>query len=211
MISITNKATPEISDYEFDNLLNDYSHLKKNILNTEFRESPTDQVGSDLTDENKIIPHKIRMYSLENAYSLEEIADFFDKLKQKDERIWHFTAEVKIDGFSINLYYENGELQYATTRGDGFSGEDVTANVKTISDLPVNINYQEPIEIRGEIFLPRKEFARINLEREDNGERLFANPRNAAAGTIKLKDIELVRNRKLDYRVYSVGLSRTLR
>ncbi|MBT4575106.1 MAG: NAD-dependent DNA ligase LigA, partial [Candidatus Cloacimonetes bacterium] len=107
---------------------------------------------------------------------------------------------------SINIYYENGKLQYATTRGDGFEGEDVTENVKTIPTVPLTIELDEPVEGRGEIFLPRSEFERINSERELKGEKLFANPRNAAAGTIKLKDTEKVRTRKLDYRVYSVGL-----
>ena len=91
------------------------------------------------------------MYSLENAYSLEEIEDFYEKLKKNDNSIINFVAEMKLDGFSINLYYENGILQYATTRGDGFEGEDVTENVKTINSLPINIDYLEPIEIRGEI------------------------------------------------------------
>ncbi len=196
---------PEISDYEFDQLLKRLHSLEKKYPQYKIVESPTTIIGSDITGNNKIIPHKVRMYSLENAYSLEEIEEFYDKITKRAERMFHFTTELKLDGFSINLCYKKGNLQYATTRGDGFEGEDVTENVKTIINLPHHINYKESIEIRGEIFLPRSEFERINSERELNGEKLFANPRNAAAGTIKLKDTEKVRTRKLDYRVYSVG------
>ncbi|MCF7814085.1 MAG: NAD-dependent DNA ligase LigA [Candidatus Cloacimonetes bacterium] len=200
------KAAPEISDYEFDQLVKRLQYLETKYPQYKIQESPTEKVGSDIDDESKIIPHKVRMYSLENAYTLEEIEDFYNKITKETKKMPYFTTELKLDGFSINLYYENGDLVYATTRGNGFEGEDVTQNVKTISGIPQKIDYPKPIEIRGEIFLPRSEFERINEEREKNGERIFANPRNAAAGTIKLKDPEIVKTRKLDYRVYSVGL-----
>jgi len=199
------KAEPEISDYEYDLLVKKLQKLEEQYPQYKISGSPTRLVGSDISGETRIIPHKVRMYSLENAYSLEEVEEFYDKIKFKDREIISFITELKLDGFSINLYYENGELRYATTRGNGFEGEDVTNNVKTISSIPTQISYREPIEIRGEIFLPRAEFERINQERKKNGEKLFANPRNAAAGTIKLKDIEQVKARKLDYRVYTVG------
>jgi DNA ligase (NAD+) len=143
------------------------------------------------------------MYSLENAYSLEEVKNFVDKIQKVDNRPLSVITELKIDGFSINLYYEKGVLQYATTRGDGFEGEDVTENVKTIKSIPHGINYKKPIEVRGEIYLPVKEFERINEEREQLGEKLFANPRNAAAGTIKQKDSSIVASRKLGSIMYS--------
>ncbi|KQC05587.1 MAG: hypothetical protein APR54_08120, partial [Candidatus Cloacimonas sp. SDB] len=200
------KANPEISDYEYDLLVKRLQKLEEQYPQYKISSSPTRLVGSDISGETGIIPHKVRMYSLENAYSLEEVEEFYDKIKVEDREIISFITELKLDGFGINIYYEDSELQYATTRGNGFEGEDVTNNVKTISSLPAKIAYREPIEIRGEIFLPRAEFERINQEREKNNEKLFANPRNAAAGTIKLKDIEQVRARKLDYRVYTVGL-----
>ncbi|MCF7858556.1 MAG: NAD-dependent DNA ligase LigA [Candidatus Cloacimonetes bacterium] len=200
------KTAPEISDREFDQLLNRLQYLEEKYPQYKTKLSPTEKVGSDIQYQAKIIQHKVPMYSLENAYTIDEIEDFYEKLKKIDDSIFYFVTELKLDGLSINLYYENGTLQYATTRGDGFEGEDVTENVKTISSLPHRIDYLEPIEIRGEIFLPRAEFERINSEREENGEKLFANPRNAAAGTIKLKNSEIVRSRNLDYRVYTVGL-----
>jgi DNA ligase (NAD+) len=200
------KNQSEISDYDFDQLVKQLQYLEAKYPQYKETESPTNAVGSDITEKGKIITHKVRMYSLENAYSLEEVEEFYNKINKKVDRFIMFTAELKIDGFSINIYYENGKLQYATTRGDGFEGEDVTENVKTISSIPTKIKYNNPIEVRGEIFLPRSEFDRINEEREANGQKQFANSRNAAAGTIKLKDVKIVKSRKLDYRVYSVGL-----
>ncbi|MEA2095438.1 MAG: NAD-dependent DNA ligase LigA [Candidatus Cloacimonadota bacterium] len=200
------KAISEISDSKYDQLVKRLQSLEKKYPQYKINESPTQQVGSDITGKGKIIPHKVRMYSLENAYSLEEIEQFIGKIKKVDDSEISFTTELKIDGFSINLFYENGKLQYATTRGDGFEGEDVTENIKTIKSIPNEINYQEPIEVRGEVYLPKKEFERINNEREDNGEKLFVNPRNAAAGTIKLKNAGVVASRKLNSIIYSVGL-----
>ncbi|MCK4654037.1 MAG: NAD-dependent DNA ligase LigA, partial [Candidatus Cloacimonetes bacterium] len=199
------KAQPVISDYEYDQLVKRLQSLEKEYPQFQRRRTPTQQVGSDITGKGKIIPHKVRMYSLENAYSLEEIERFIDKIKKIDDRALTVTTELKIDGFSINLYYEKGVLQYATTRGDGFEGEDVTKNVKTIKSIPHKINYKKPIEVRGEIYFPKQEFERINTERENIGEKLFANPRNAAAGTIKLKDSSIVASRKLGSIMYSVG------
>ena len=200
------KTQPEISDLKFDQLVKRLQDLEKKYPQYKLDTSPTKMVGSDISGSNKIITHKVRMYSLENAYSLDEIEQFINKIKKIDDHVLTVTTELKIDGFSINLYYENGMLQYATTRGDGFEGEDVTENIKTLKSIPNEINYKEPIEVRGEIYFPIKEFERINSERENNGEKLFANPRNAAAGTIKLKDAEIVASRKLDSIIYSVGL-----
>lgn len=200
------KAEPEISDYEYDQLVKELEKLLSE--NPEFRDekSPTEKVGSDLSYKSNIITHKVRMFSLDNAYSLEEVNTFLQKLSPDQKSIPTVTVEQKIDGFSVNLYYDKGQLQYATTRGDGYEGEIITKNVKTIKSIPQTINYKRPAEIRGEIFLPIKEFERINSEREITGEKKFVNPRNAAAGTIKLKDSYLVKLRKLDCIIYSVGL-----
>lgn len=200
------KTISEISDSKYDQLVKRLQNLERKYPQYKLDKSPTQQVGSDITEKSKIIPHKVRMYSLENAYSLKEVEQFIDKIKKVDDNELTVTTELKIDGFSINIFYENGKLQYATTRGDGFEGEDVTENIKRLKSIPDKINYKEPIEIRGEIYLPKQEFERINTEREINGEKLFANPRNVAAGTIKLKDADVVASRKLDSIIYSVGL-----
>lgn len=170
------------------------------------QDSPTQRVGSDLLTNQKNIPHRQRMYSLENAYSLQEIENFLFKSKTELQTAsLTLCCEQKIDGFSINLFYQNGALQYATTRGDGYVGELVTENIKTISELPLSIPFQGEIEIRGEIYLPINEFERINEERELEGLKTFANPRNAASGSIKLKNSEEVKNRRLKAFIYAVG------
>ena len=200
------KASPEISDYEYDMLVKRLQELEKKYPQFAIKESPLKKVGSDISGKGKIIPHKVRMYSLDNAYSLQEVKEFLVKISQKINKFPEVSLEHKIDGFSINLYYENGLLIYATTRGDGFEGEEVTENVKTIASIPRKIFFKNPIEVRGEIFMPIQEFRRINSEREEKGESIFANPRNAAAGTIKLKDSKIVAKRKLDSVIYAVGL-----
>lgn len=214
------KAAPEISDYEYDQLVKRLQELEEKYPQYKDETSPTQKVGSDIKDASvnheisldtnivsqRIIKHKVRMYSLDNAYSLEEVHSFLNKVEQKFGEFPKLTLEHKVDGFSINLYYENGKLQYATTRGDGYEGEVVTNNVKTIDSIPTKIENKRPIEVRGEIYLPKKEFERINKEREENGLSLFANPRNAAAGTIKLKDTNIVAERKLQSIIYSFGL-----
>ncbi|NQV18174.1 MAG: NAD-dependent DNA ligase LigA [Armatimonadetes bacterium] len=199
------KTQPEISDYEFDQLIKHFQYLEEKYPQYKIEESPTEKVGSDLAERAKIIPHKVRMYSLENAYSLEEVKSFLNKIAEKVGCFPKVSLEHKIDGFGINIFYDRGILQYATTRGDGFEGEVVTENVKTIKSISHQIKYKNPVEVRGEIFLPLKEFERINIEREKNEEKLFANPRNAAAGTIKIKDSTIVAGRNLNSIIYSVG------
>ncbi len=198
---------PEISDIEYDLKLRRLEQLEREFPQFKIDSSPVDRVGSDLSSDAKTITHKVRMYSLDNAYSLDEVKTFLTKVHRmtKTDQISLF-LEQKIDGFSINLYYEDGELKYAATRGDGFQGEDVTQNVKQIDSIPISLDYQKPIEVRGEIFLPIKEFFRINEERKKEGKKLFANPRNAAAGTIKLKESTLAAERKLDAIFYGVGV-----
>ncbi|MCF7912052.1 MAG: NAD-dependent DNA ligase LigA [Candidatus Cloacimonetes bacterium] len=200
------QTEPEISDYDYDQMVKELEKLEAAYPQYKESASPTVKVSSDITGERKVIEHKQRMYSLDNAYSLEEVQSFLGKIALDTGSFPQVVLEHKLDGFSINLYYKGGRLQYATTRGDGYAGEDVTANVRTISDIPAEIKYQGEIEVRGEIYFPLAEFARLNAEREEAGENLFANPRNAAAGTIKLKDIDIVAKRKLKGYMYSVGL-----
>jgi len=147
------------------------------------------------------------MYSLDNAYSLAEARDWYLKTTQELGSEPICDLELKIDGFSINLFYQSGQLQYASTRGDGISGEDVTANVRTIESIPPNIEYQGSIEIRGEIYMPVAMFIALNEARTANEEKTFANPRNAAAGSIKLKDSQEARKRMLQALFYSFGFA----
>jgi DNA ligase (NAD+) len=202
------KAAPEISDYEYDKLVKELEKLEAEFPQFASEDSPTRKVGSDIEEKQppKTIPHKVRMYSLDNAYSLEEVRSFLKKIEVEIGKFPKLSLEHKIDGFSVNLYYKNGDLHYATTRGDGYKGEVITENVKTISSIPKDIKFSGEVEIRGEVFLPIPEFERINKEKENNQEKKFANPRNAAAGTIKQKDTTVVRQRKLDSIIYSVGI-----
>lgn len=200
------KSQSEISDFEFDRMLKNLEELEEQYPQFKESASPTDFVGSDISSDSSIITLNTPMYSLDKAFSMEEVENFFSKVKEKETGNMPFTCELKLDGFSVNLYYDNGELIYATTRGDGIVGEDITENIKTIPSIPLKINHKTPIEVRGEIILNIDEFDRINKERESNGEKVFANPRNAAAGSIKLKDPARVKARKLDYKIYSVGL-----
>ena len=148
-------SLPEISDYDYDTLLKELVTLETQYPELKQDDSPTQRVGSDLYLGEKNIPHKQRMYSLDNAYSLEELKSFVLKA-QNDLQVKYLDicCELKIDGFSINLFYKNGTLMYATTRGDGYVGEIVTENIKTLKDLPLKIPFAGEIEIRGEVYLP---------------------------------------------------------
>lgn len=197
---------PMIPDKLYDDLEHLLKLLEQKWPSLSAPESQTQRVGSDIVTTESGIPHKVRMFSLDNAYSLMEVADFLHKISLDIGHFPSVSVEHKIDGLSVNLYYEKGILQYATTRGDGFIGEDITTNVQTISEIPLSIPYQEPMEVRGEIYMPISAFMRLNKEREANGEKLFANPRNAAAGSIKVKDLAVVKQRSLQSILYSVGL-----
>lgn len=198
-------AKPEISDYEYDMLVKQLQELEAQNAGTPMEESPIQKVGSDLTPGAKTIPHKVRMASLENAYSLEEVLAFMNRTNNELNYNSEYCAELKIDGFSINLYYENGSLIYAATRGNGLEGEDVTENFRLLPDVPFSIDYKEPIEIRGEIYMPVQDFLALNEIRRENEQKTFANPRNAAAGSIKLKNAQEVKSRHLKALFYALG------
>lgn len=200
-------ANPSISDFEYDQLARQLKELEALMEADERGESPLDKVGSDLRPGAETIPHLQRMYSLDNSYSTEELEQWCTKLASELGFFPTLTAELKIDGFSINLYYENGELGHATTRGDGITGEVVTPNILTLSSIPKKIAHLSPIEILGEIYIPVADFLKLNEERQANEEKAFANPRNAAAGSIKLKNPEEAKKRHLNAIFYSVGHS----
>ena len=185
------KNAPEISDIEFDTLMRELQELEALHPELDDENSPTRRVGSDLTKEFVQVAHKYPMLSLGNTYSKAEVADFYDRVKRALNEDFEICCELKFDGTSISLTYENGKLVRAVTRGDGEKGDDVTANVKTIRSVPLVLSgngYPESFEIRGEILMPWEVFDELNAERSRQGEQLFANPRNAASGTIKLQD-----------------------
>lgn len=200
--------SPEISDKEFDLMLKELEKLEAE--NPQFFDplSPTQRVGSDLSKGFEHVVHIRPMMSLANTYNIEEVDDWFERVKKalEGER-FDVVGELKFDGTSISLIYEKGRLVRAVTRGDGTQGDDVTANVKTIKSIPLVLqpgSWPEEFEIRGEILMPWKVFEDLNKEREKNGEPLFANPRNAASGTLKTQDSREVARRKLDARFYSL-------
>jgi len=201
-------AQPEISDFEYDSLLKELSELEKENPQYFDPNSPTQRVGNDIASEFKQVIHKYPMLSLGNTYSPEEVTDFIKRVqKGLNGENTIFTCELKFDGVAIGITYKKGELVQALTRGDGVKGDDVTNNVKTIRTIPLKLkgnDFPDEFEIRGEILLPFKGFEKINIERQKNNDPLFANPRNAAAGTLKLQKSSIVANRPLDCFLYSI-------
>lgn len=201
---------PAISDFEFDHKLKELEKLETEHPEFFDPNSPTQRVGSDINKNFVQVRHAYPMLSLSNTYSREEIADFLSRAdKALHGEKFEIVSELKYDGTSISLIYENGYLARALTRGDGTQGDDVTSNVRTIKSIPLKLhgnNFPEKFEIRGEILMPFDEFNRLNQERKENGETPFANPRNAAAGTLKLLNPKTVASRKLDsYLYYLLG------
>lgn len=201
---------PEISDYEFDQLMRELQDLEAQHPECYDPTSPTMRVGSDLSNEFVQVPHRYPMLSLGNTYSFDEVTDFYTRVQRAlGGDPFELCCEIKYDGVSISLTYEEGRLVRAVTRGDGVQGDDVTANVKTIRSIPLMLHgddYPAAFEIRGEILMPWEQFERLNREREAQEEALFANPRNAASGTLKLQNSSVVASRKLDaYLYYMLG------
>ena len=197
--------SPVISDVEFDMLMRELQDLEAAHPEMYDPNSPTLRVGSDITKEFRQVQHKYPMLSLGNTYSKEEVAEFFDRVKRALNEDFEICCELKFDGTSISLTYADGKLVRAVTRGDGEKGDDVTANVKTIRTVPLVLSgdgYPAEFEIRGEVLMPWSVFERLNEERSNAGEQLFANPRNAASGTLKLQDSSVVAKRSLDAYLY---------
>jgi DNA ligase (NAD+) len=188
---------PSVSDAEFDGLMRELSELEKQFPEYDDPDSPTHKVGGVVLDTFKKIKHKRPMLSLGNVYDRAETEAFVQRIVAETGQDV-FCAELKIDGLAMSAWYEKGRFSYAVTRGDGETGEDVTHNVRTIKSLPLTIDEKNEIEIRGEVYLPKKNFEAINLAKNENGEELFANPRNAAAGTIRQLDSAIAQKRGLD-------------
>jgi DNA ligase (NAD+) len=198
--------SPIISDYDFDQKLKQLQELEVKYPQFHDPNSPTLRVGGSITKNFETVTHEHRMYSLNNSYSGEELNDWLERIQKMIDGAIEFTCELKYDGASINLTYENGELIRAVTRGDGYQGDDVTANIKTIRSVPLKLKGEFPqrFDIRGEIILPFDGFAKMNEERIEEGEDPYRNPRNTASGSLKLQDSSEVAKRPLECLVYSL-------
>ncbi|MCB0763835.1 MAG: NAD-dependent DNA ligase LigA, partial [Flavobacteriales bacterium] len=199
-------AEPTISDHQFDVLLKELEELERQYPDLADPNSPTQRVGGDITKGFPTAEHKYPMRSLSNTYNREEVAEFVGRV-QKEIGAVRYVMELKYDGVAIGLTYANGRLVRGVTRGDGEKGEEITANVRTVRSIPLKLHGDPPAELeaRGEIFFMRKEFDRLNHEREADGEELYANPRNTAAGTLKQQDPKEVARRRLDCFVYTLN------
>ncbi len=197
---------PEISDFDFDAMMRELQELEREHPEYADPASPTLRVGSDLGAEFRTVRHRYPMLSLGNTYSLDELHEFLGRI-EREAGATDYVCELKFDGTAISLTYEHGRLVQALTRGDGVEGDDVTANVRTVRSVPLRLRgegWPELFEIRGEVLMPYASFDRLNAEREANGEQLFANPRNAAAGTLKQQQSAVVARRGLDCTLYQL-------
>ena len=213
LVSLLNKYSydyyvednPQISDTEYDTLYKQLEKLEENHPEYILENSPTQRVGDRVLDEFEKITHKVPMLSLSNTFSTEDLRDFDARIsKLVPGQNVEYICELKIDGLAISIKYENGKLISAATRGDGSVGEDVTENIKTIFSIPKVLKDNKTFEVRGEVYLPRKSFELLNTERETNNEVLFANPRNAAAGSLRQLDSKITAKRRLSAFIYSI-------
>lgn len=207
------EAMPTISDREYDLLMSELLALEAEYPNLITPDSPSQRVGSDRNEAFEQVAHRYPMLSLGNTYNYDEVREWYERVSKDLAEDFEVCAELKYDGLSISLIYEGGLLVRAVTRGDGTYGDDVTSNVRTIRSIPLRlsgVDYPESFEVRGEILLPFAEFERINRERAERGEPLFANPRNAASGTLKQLDAKVVSARKLDAYLYYIPGENTL-
>lgn len=198
------KDEPEISDYEYDKLTQRLREIEREHPELITKNSPTQKVGGKTKNIFTQVVHDVQMQSLQDVFSLDDVEAFVDKVKDEFGDNTEFCVETKIDGLSVSLEYENGLLVRGSTRGDGFVGEDVTENIKMIKDIPTELTTNDTIEVRGEVYLPRKEFEKINEDLLVQNKQQLSNPRNAAAGTLRQLDSELVKNRNLSIFVFNV-------
>ena len=194
---------PVVSDQEFDALLHELIRLEEE--NPEYYDpnSPTQRVGSVVIDKFEKVTHDVPMMSLGNAFNEDDLIAFDERIKKVVGEVT-YNVELKIDGLAGSLKYENGVLVVGATRGNGSVGENITSNIKTIRSIPLSIDYNEPLEVRGEIFMSKKSFDKANVERKEQGQEEFKNPRNAASGSVRQLDSKIAAKRKLDMFLYSV-------
>ena len=209
LINILNEASrnyyeldnPTITDQEYDDLYHELEKLEKKYPQLVRDDSPTKRVGGKVIDEFSKVTHELPMMSLGDIFNVDEVIKFDERIK-KTIKNPQYVCELKIDGLSVSLLYENGKLVRGATRGNGVVGEDITHNVETIKNIPLNIDFKDEIEVRGEIYMPKKSFQKLNEEREKNNESLFANPRNAAAGSVRQLDSSIAAKRNLSTFIY---------
>ncbi len=202
---------PLISDGEYDALLQELVNLEKMYPQFRQPDSPTQRVGGEVLSEFQTVIHKVPMLSIENTYSEKELLDFDRRVREQagSEKV-EYVVELKIDGVAVSLIYQKGLFHLGATRGDGWQGDDITHNLKTVKTLPLSISYEKTLEVRGEIYMRKDDFEKLNRERLENGEEVFANPRNAAAGSLKLLDSSLVARRNLQLFVYAGLMEETV-
>lgn len=204
--------SPEISDFEFDKLMAELQDLEEKHPELVTLDSPTQRVGGEPIEGFEVVEHRIPMQSIDNTYSADELREFDARITRllPGERV-EYIVELKMDGVAVSLWYEDGVLTRGATRGDGRRGDDVTANLRTVREVPLKLKTADGappvLEARGEVYLPKAEFERINREKEKEGEPLFANPRNAAAGSLKLLDSRITATRRLGIFAYGIGYS----
>lgn len=194
---------PSVSDQEYDALLHELIHLEEQFPELKKPDSPTQRVGGIVLDKFEKVVHDVPMMSLSNAFNEDDLYSFDKKVRQVYDKVT-YNVELKIDGLAGSLKYENGVFIQGATRGNGSIGENITSNIKTIKSIPLTIDYHDPLEVRGEIFMSKKSFLSINEERQNQNEELFKNPRNAAAGSIRQLDSKIASKRNLDMFIYSV-------
>ncbi|RYE12591.1 MAG: NAD-dependent DNA ligase LigA, partial [Sphingobacteriales bacterium] len=206
-------AMPTITDFDFDHKLKQLAELEKQFPEFAYPDSPTQKVGGEVTKEFVTIRHRWPMLSLGNTYNEQELLDFDQRIRKAIGDNFEYVCELKFDGLSMSLTYEEGKLARAVTRGDGVQGDDVTTNIRTVHTVPKKLQkdgYPDLFEIRGEVFMHRKAFERLNDERMQNGEVPYANPRNFASGTVKMQDSAEVAKRPLDCFLYGLYTEKTL-
>lgn len=201
-----NKDNPLISDVEYDKLYKELEDLEARYPEYVQADSPVKNVGASIENKSKEVTHEVRMYSLDNSYSKEDIEEFYTRFKKLISVDTLLTVEAKMDGAAVSITYNNGVIELGATRGDGISGEDITENVKQIVNLPEKIDYKGRLIIRGEVIMPKEVFKNLNNDRAETGQNLFANPRNAASGSLKLLDSKEVARRQLEIFIYDVAL-----
>lgn len=194
---------PTVTDREYDNWMSELIDIENRCPEIKRADSPSEKIGGEVIDEFKKVEHKYQMFSIADVFNEAEIVAFDERVRKEFPNP-SYVCELKIDGLAVSLIYEKGIFKSASTRGNGFIGEDITHNVKTIGSLPLRLNKDVDIEVRGEIYMPIKSFNKLNEEREKNGEALFQNPRNAAAGSIRQLDSKIARSRNLDAFLYHV-------
>ena len=191
-------SEPSISDFDFDQKLEELMALEVEFPELLSPESPSQRVGGTITKDFPTVKHQYPMLSLGNSYSQEEMQEFMARVYKDLEREVEYVCELKFDGVAIGIRYANGKMTQAVTRGDGVQGDEITANIKTIRSLPLHVkagDYPTEFEVRGEVYFPHNRFEQLNRDREDIGEPLYANPRNTASGTLKSQDSAVVASR----------------